>query len=402
MSEAILALNAGSSSLKFALFRLGGASDPALDFRGEIESTSAGAHFTVADATGRTIEDRRWLSGAAGDSSVGDLLDWIEHDLGDRSLAAVGHRIVHGGQRFVDPVRLTPDIVAALTALTPLDPLHQPLGLAPIKELTRLRPDLVQIACFDTAFHHALAAPVSRYALPLEYEAKGIRKYGFHGLSYEYIAEQLEEISPHLAGRRAVVAHLGNGASLCAMREGKSLDTTMGFSTLDGLAMGTRCGAIDPGVLLYLLREEALSPRALEDLLYHKSGLLGVSGISGDMRTLLASPEPRAKAAVELFVFRASREIAALANTLGGLELLVFTGGIGEHAAPVRAMIAARLNWLGVEVDVAANDESAERIDTPQSRVEVRVIPTNEELTIARHVARLRQARTGRLAEQRP
>ena len=387
MTDAILALNAGSSSLKFALFRLGVTGDPALYCRGEIENADAAPHFTVTDASGMTIEDRRWPHRPDGDSSVGDLLDWIEHDLGELSLAAVGHRIVHGGQYFVAPVRLTPDVVTALTALTPLDPLHQPLGLAPIKALTRLRPVLVQIACFDTAFHHTLAPPASRYALPLAYEARGIRKYGFHGLSYDYIAGRLKEISPHLAGRRTVVAHLGNGASLCAMRDGKSLDTTMGFSTLDGLVMGTRCGAIDPGVLLYLLREE-LSPKALEDLLYHKSGLLGVSGISGDMRTLLASSEARAKQAVDLFAFRVAREIAALANTLGGLELVVFTGGIGEHAAPVRAMIGARLNWLGVEIDTAANDEGAERIDQPQSRVEVRVIPTNEELTIARYVAR--------------
>lgn len=389
MAEAILALNAGSSSLKFALFTLVAAADPALLCRGEIEDTSSAPRFIAADAAGKTIADRRLPSRSKDETPLGDLLDWTEQYLGERTLLAAGHRIVHGGKDFAAPVRLTPEIVTALTALTPLDPLHQPLGLAPINALTKLRPNLAQVACFDTAFHHDLAPPVSRYALPLEYEAKGIRKYGFHGLSYEYIARRLAELSPHLVSRRTVVAHLGNGASLCAMRHGKSLDTTMGFSALDGLVMGTRSGAIDPGILLYLLKEEGLSPEGLEDLLYRRSGLLGVSGISGDMRALLASAEPRAKAAVDLFAFRVAQEIAVMTNTLGGLELLVFTGGIGEHAAAVRAMIADRLHWLGAAIDPAANGAGAERIDTPQSGVEVRVIPTNEELVIARHVSRL-------------
>jgi len=392
MTEAILALNAGSSSLKFALFTLVAAADPALSCKGEIDDAGSALRLTVTDAAGSTIADRRLPSRSMDETPLGDLLDWIEQYLGDRAPVGVGHRIVHGGQHFVAPVRLTPEIVTALSALTPLDPLHQPLGLAPINALTKLRPGLAQFACFDTAFHHALAPPANRYALPLEYEAMGIRKYGFHGLSYEYIARRLGELSPHLASRRTIVAHLGNGASLCAMRYGKSLDTTMGFSALDGLVMGTRSGAIDPGILLYLLKERGLSPEVLEDLLYRRSGLLGVSGISGDMRQLLASTEPRAKAAMDLFAFHAAREIAAMTNTLGGLELLVFTGGIGEHAAPIRAMIAERLHWLGVAIDPAANDAGAERIDTPQSGVEVRVIHTNEELVVARHVERLLRA----------
>jgi len=392
MTEAILALNAGSSSLKFALFTLVAAADPALSCKGEIDDAGSALRLTVTDAAGSTIADRRLPSRSMDETPLGDLLDWIEQYLGDRAPVGVGHRIVHGGQHFIAPVRLTPEIVTALTALTPLDPLHQPLGLAPINALTKLRPGLAQFACFDTAFHHALAPPANRYALPLEYEAMGIRKYGFHGLSYEYIARRLGELSPHLASRRTIVAHLGNGASLCAMRYGKSLDTTMGFSALDGLVMGTRSGAIDPGILLYLLKERGLSPEVLEDLLYRRSGLLGVSGISGDMRQLLASTEPRAKAAMDLFAFHAAREIAAMTNTLGGLELLVFTGGIGEHAAPIRAMIAERLHWLGVAIDPAANDAGAERIDTPQSGVEVRVIHTNEELVVARHVERLLRA----------
>ena len=392
MTEAILSLNAGSSSLKFALFTLVAAADPALSCKGEIDDAGSALRLTVTDAAGSTIADRRLPSRSMDETPLGDLLDWIEQYLGDRAPVGVGHRIVHGGQHFVAPVRLTPEIVTALSALTPLDPLHKPLGLAPINALTKLRPGLAQFACFDTAFHHALAPPANRYALPLEYEAMGIRKYGFHGLSYEYIARRLGELSPHLASRRTIVAHLGNGASLCAMRYGKSLDTTMGFSALDGLVMGTRSGAIDPGILLYLLKERGLSPEVLEDLLYRRSGLLGVSGISGDMRQLLASTEPRAKAAMDLFAFHAAREIAAMTNTLGGLELLVFTGGIGEHAAPIRAMIAERLHWLGVAIDPAANDAGAERIDTPQSGVEVRVIHTNEELVVARHVERLLRA----------
>ncbi len=319
MTEAILALNAGSSSLKFALFTLVAAADPALSCKGEIDDAGSALRLTVTDAAGSTIADRRLPSRSMDETPLGDLLDWIEQYLGDRAPVGVGHRIVHGGQHFVAPVRLTPEIVTALSALTPLDPLHQPLGLAPINALTKLRPGLAQFACFDTAFHHALAPPANRYALPLEYEAMGIRKYGFHGLSYEYIARRLGELSPHLASRRTIVAHLGNGASLCAMRYGKSLDTTMGFSALDGLVMGTRSGAIDPGILLYLLKERGLSPEVLEDLLYRRSGLLGVSGISGDMRQLLASTEPRAKAAMDLFAFHAAREIAAMTNTLGGL-----------------------------------------------------------------------------------
>jgi acetate kinase len=301
----------------------------------------------------------------------------------------VGHRIVHGGPQFAAPVAITSEVLAALEALTPLAPLHQPLGLRPVEALARARPQLLQVACFDTAFHHGLQPPVSRYAIPRAYEAKGIRRYGFHGLSYEHIARRLGEISPHLLARKAVVAHLGSGASLCAMQDGISVDTTMGFSALDGLVMATRPGAIDPGILLYLLEEEGMSPKALEEMLYHRSGLLGVSGLSGDMRELLASEDARAREAVELFTFRIARETAALANSLDGLELLVFTGGIGEHAAPIRAMVASRLRWLGVRLDPAANAEAAERIDAPQSAVEIRIIPADEELAIARHTAAL-------------
>lgn len=358
---AIVALNAGSSSIKFGLYTA--EADPALIGKGEIEHDAAG------DAEG--------------------LLEAVEKRLGGHKLAAVGHRIVHGGPDFVEPVRLTPEVIAALKALTPWAPLHQPLCLAPVEKLAAARPALPQVACFDTAFHHDLRPPVIRYAIPLGYEKKGIRRYGFHGLSYEHIARRLGEISPQLSARKTVVAHLGSGASLCAMQDGRSRDTTMGFSVLEGLMMGTRPGDIDAGILLYLLKEERLSPEALEDLLYHKSGLVGVSGISGDMRELLASKDQRAQEAIELFVFRVAREVAAMANTLEGLELLVFTGGIGEHAAEIRARVGARLGWLGLRIDEAANAKAAERIDVGQSTVEVRIIPTDEEAVIARHTARL-------------
>jgi acetate kinase len=273
----------------------------------------------------------------------------------------------------------------ALDALTPLAPLHQPRCLAPMRTILSLRSEVPQIACFDTAFHHGLAPPVSRFALPRRFEEIGIRRYGFHGLSYEYIAGRLADLSPALAGSRTVVAHLGNGASLCAMRNGQSVDTTMGLTALDGLVMGTRCGAIDPGVLLYLQQALKMSVSEVERLLYHESGLLGVSGISQDARTLLASSDPKAAEALDLFVFRIAREVAAMANSLGGLECLVFTGGIGEHADAVRSAVCARLRWLGVELDPEANDHSRAQISARESRVDVRIIPTDEEIMIARH-----------------
>ena len=394
MAEAVLALNAGSSSIKFGLFtNSGGAHDPVAIATGEIEAIHESPHLRITDATGALLLERRWDAEPKGhDELLSALLDWIEHHLGGRTLAAVGHRIVHGGMAFVDPVDLTPSVIEALDALTPLAPLHQPLGLAPVRALGRVRPNLRQIACFDTAFHHGLRPPASRYALPLDYETRGIRRYGFHGLSYEYIAGRLAAMSPASGAKRTVVAHLGSGASLCALRNGKSQDTTMGFSALDGLVMGTRSGPIDPGILLYLLQAGGMSVKAVEDLLYHQSGLLGVSGISSDMRTLLASRDARAREAVELFVFHVARQTAAMASTLGGLDAMVFTGGIGAHAEAVRRLVGERLRWLGVVIDPAANDAHEARIDSVESRVEVHVIATNEELTIARHVSALLDA----------
>lgn len=305
-------------------------------------------------------------------------------------LAAVGHRIVHGGSRFVAPVNLSEAVVRDLDALTPIAPLHQPACcLEPVQVLMRSHPGLPQVGCFDTAFHHTLTPPASRYALPRAFEEQGIRRYGFHGLSYEFIAGRLREISPETFGKRTVVAHLGSGCSLCAMREGKSLDTTMGFTALDGLMMATRPGAIDPGVILYLQHVRGMSAKEVEDVLYHRSGLLGVSGLSGDVRDLLASGHPHAAEALDLFIFRIAREIAAMANTLQGLDVLVFTGGIGEHAWQVRETVCERLRWLGVKLDRSANRSGKERIADRQSVVEIHVIATDEELTIARQVSRI-------------
>ena len=384
-SGVILALNAGSSSIKFALFETVSGANAVAIGKGQIEGIGTRPQLRATDASGRVVAEQIWDDGEVSrPKMVRHLLDWVAGYLGDRPLLAAGHRIVHGGVEFTEPCRINLEVIAALTALTPLAPLHQPLGLALVHVVAEAKPELAQIACFDTAFHHRLRPPASRYAIPRAYEAKGIRRYGFHGLSYEFIAGELATI-PDAEPKRTVVAHLGNGASLCAMRDGLSVDTTMGFSTLDGLVMGTRSGAIDPGILLYLQRTEGLSADALEHMLYHESGLQGVSELSSDVRTLLASEDQRAKEAIELFVFHVVRETAAMAASLAGLEALVFTGGIGEHATAVRMMVCRKLGWLGVVLDEAANLSGGALISAPGSRVEVRVIATNEEITIARH-----------------
>jgi acetate kinase len=320
------------------------------------------------------------------------LLKWIDGHMGPDSLVAVGHRVVHGGCDFTGPVRIDADVLKALDALTPLAPLHQPHSLAPVRAIISVRPDLPQVACFDTAFHHTLSAVARRFALPRAYEDEGVRRYGFHGLSYEYIAGELHSVAPELAAGKVIVAHLGNGASLCAMSNGRSVDTTMGFTALDGLMMGTRCGTIDPGVILYMLAEKHLTPAAITDILYKQSGLLGVSGISSDMRALLDNTDTHAREAVELFVFRIARETAALAGTLGGLDGFVFTAGIGEHAPEIRDAVCQRLAWLGAVIDPVANAAGAERIGAAESRLDVRVIPTDEEAMIARHTLQVLQA----------
>ena len=390
MSDAVLVFNAGSSSIKFGLFDIATA-EPALKCKGLLDEQKKAPRIVVTDASGKELFAKQRPADDAGDSSglLADIFAWIEDYLAGGRLAAVGHRIVHGGRDFYRPVTITDQTFAALEALTPLAPLHQPRCLAPVRAVRSLQPKLTQIACFDTAFHHGLAPPVSRFAIPRNFEERGIRRYGFHGLSFEYISSCLAALGPEWAQKRTVVAHLGNGASLCALRMGKSLDTTMGLTPLDGLVMGTRCGAIDPGVLLYLLQEEKMSADEVQHLLYEKSGLLGVSGVSADMRTLLASPEAAAREAVELFAFRVAAEVAAMANTLAGLEGLVFTGGIGEHSPEIRQQVCDRLAWLGVHVDSAANAKGQQNIAARDCKVDVLVMATSEETSIARHCGAL-------------
>jgi len=385
MSDSVLVLNAGSSSIKFGLFDIA-PSEPELQCKGLLDEQEKVPRIVVSDASGRQLFEKRRASGTLEDNGLfGDIFAWIEDYLDGGRLAAVGHRIVHGGREFYGPVVIAGQTLAALEALTPLAPLHQPRCLAPVRAVQSLQPELTQIACFDTAFHHRLAPPVSRFAIPRQFEQRGIRRYGFHGLSFEYVASRLAAIAPQWADKRVVVAHLGNGASLCALRKGDSVDTTMGLTPLDGLVMGTRCGTIDPGVLLYLMQEEKMSVDDVQHLLYERSGLLGVSGVSADMRALLASQDPAAREAVDLFTFRVAAEVAVMANTLAGLDGLVFTGGIGEHAPEIRQRVCDRLSWLGVSIDAAANAQGAQRIVAKGSPVDVLVIPTNEEVSIARH-----------------
>jgi acetate kinase len=387
MADAVLTLNAGSSSIKFSLFEVDKSDQLTLVTRGEVEGIGSAPRFVARDPGGAVLADRSWADPTQDFQSLLEAaIGWVEGHLGADTLMAVGHRVVHGGPDHDRPERVTPNLLAALDKLTPLAPLHEPHNVAPIRAIATLRSRLPQVACFDTAFHHTMPAVAARFALPREYGEAGVRRYGFHGLSYEYIARRLRDVAPELAKGRAIAAHLGNGASLCAMSTGRSIDTTMGFTALDGLVMGTRCGALDPGVILYLEEERGLTTKQVEDLLYQKSGLLGVSGgIASDMRTLLASADSRAKEAIELFVYRIAREIGALTSSLGGLEGLVFTAGIGEHAPAIREMVCARLGWLGVGLDPAANAQNAAIISTPQSRISVRVIPTDEEAMIARH-----------------
>jgi acetate kinase len=383
MSGAILTLNAGSSSLKFCLFKAAG-EELTVSAHGQIEGVGTAPHL-IATAADGAVAEHRWDAGSrlSHEDLLGGLLDWVEARLNGGELAAVGHRIVHGGADFRQPVVIDDAVLARLEALVPLAPLHQPHNLAPVRALMRSHPGLPQVACFDTAFHHGHAPVVDRFGLPRRWEAAGVRRYGFHGLSYEYVAGRMRVLDPPLAQGRMIVAHLGAGASLCAMRAGRSIDTTMGFSALDGLLMSTRCGALDPGVMLHLLQQHGLAAEEVEAMLYRQSGLLGVSGISGDMRVLLDSSDARAKEAVELFVFRIVREIGALAASLGGLDGLVFTGGVGEHAAPVREAVCEALAWLGFALDPAANLGGG-RISAAGAKP-VWAIATDEERMIAVH-----------------
>lgn len=390
MADAILVLNAGSSSLKFSVFLDG--EPPAPLLRGQLEGLFTRPHFVAHDQAGALLGEKEWPANTrlGHEGAIDFLFAWGRGGaLSGHHIVAAGHRVVHGGLKYTQPVRIDGDVLAALEGLITLAPLHQPHNLAAIRAVLERVPELPQVACFDTSFHRTQPAVAQTFALPRHYAREGVLRYGFHGLSYEYIASVLPATDGRAAAGRAVVAHLGNGASMCALNGGQSMAGTMGFTALDGLPMGTRCGALDPGVMLYLMDHHGMDARALETLLYQQSGLLGVSGISSDMRTLLASPDPRAAEALDLFIYRIGRELGSLAAALGGLDALVFTGGIGENAAPVRARVCREAAWLGLELEEAANEAGGPRISRTGSRVAAWVIPTNEELMIAQHTRRL-------------
>jgi acetate kinase len=390
MSDAIVVLNAGSSSIKFSLFGMG-ANDLELELRGQIEGIYTAPHFIARDREDNIRAEKSWDEGVnLGHAGALDhLVAYVRQALGADRLVAVGHRVVHGGLEYDRPVRIDADVLHALEKFVPLAPLHQPHNLAPIKLLLERAPALPQVACFDTSFHRTNPEIAQMFALPAELHAQGVRRYGFHGLSYAYIASVLPSVDTSAASGRTVVLHLGNGASMCALQAGKSVASTMGFTAVEGLPMGTRCGSVDPGVILYLMDQRGMNARAIEKLIYNQSGLLGVSGISSDMRALLASEEPRAKLAIDLYVYRIARELGSLAAALGGLDALVFTAGIGEHAAVLRDRVCYDAAWLGVQINSAANAKHGPRISTAASRVSAWVIPTNEELMIARHTRAL-------------
>jgi acetate kinase len=375
-------INAGSSSLKFAVYE-----GERLLLSGQVDGIGVHPGIRVSAACGRALQPLAIAD--AMPKSPADvlplLLPWLRERLDGRPLAALGHRVVHGGAAHARPARVTPELLRELSDLEPLAPLHEPYNLAPMRMALEHAPDLPQVACFDTAFHHTVPEVAQTFAIPRALTAKGIRRYGFHGLSYEYIASVLPTEAPEIAGGRIVAAHLGNGASLCALRDGQSVATTMGFSALDGLPMGTRCGELDAAVVLFLLEHEGMSPSSVSDLLYRQSGMLGVSGVSSDFRDLIASTDPNARFALKLFVYRVARSIGSLAAATGGLDGIVFTAGVGENAAPVRAAICEACVWLGVELDPDANASHGPRISRRGARTAAYVIPTNENLMIARH-----------------
>ena len=386
LSRVLLVLNAGSSSIKFSVYEVGEQSAALAPlFRGEVDGLGARPRFVARDQAGTGLADEALASSATHDDGLGAILSWIEAGTANAAMIAAGHRVVHGGVRYASPVRITPDVMRELEALVPLAPLHQPHNLEPIKALAKRRPALPQIACFDTAFHTTQPAVARAFALPRALGEAGIKRYGFHGLSYEYIASVLPEHLGDSADGRIVVAHLGAGASMCAMHGRRSVATTMGFTALEGLPMGTRTGSIDPGVILHLMTERGMSADEVTEILYKKSGLLGLSGVSSDVRDLLASDSPHAAWALDVFVYRAGRELGSLAAALGGLDALVFTAGIGEHAVPIRERICREAAWLGVQLDDGANQRGGPCISARGSRVTAWVIPTDEELMIARH-----------------
>ena len=401
MIPTLVVLNAGSSSLKFQVFEMVDDAEPRLVWKGLYEGLGGAAHFIVRDAGGPDLDEMSWGSGDGfgHEEALMHLVSWLRQHQEGRKLVAIGHRVVHGGEAFSAAALVDESVVQALEILVPLAPLHQPHNLEPIRIVRRRLPGMPQVACFDTAFHQTQSDIASLFALPREMRERGLRRYGFHGLSYDYISSVLKGYDPRLAAGRVVVAHLGNGASLCALRGGISIATTMGFSALDGLPMGTRCGAIDPGVIFYMLREMKLTPDEAERVLYTKSGLLGVSNLSNDMRVLRsnAASNADAKRAIDLFVYRITREIGSLVASLGGLDGIVFTGGIGENDTATRAEVMAGLGWAGLALDEAANLEGGPKLSS-SSGPTAWVIPTNEEAVIARQTQSVLAATQARLA----
>lgn len=382
MSAAYLVLNAGSSSIKFALFDVHDV-EAGARIRGKVEAVGAATRLHLVDAAGQTLADEPGPTFAHA-SALAQLLDWITRETKTYELAGAGHRVVHGGDAFAAPALITPAVLSRLATFNPMAPSHQPYNLAAIEAVSRLHPRLPQVACFDTAFHTTQPPVATAFALPRAVTGAGVRRYGFHGISYDYIASVLPAHLGERANGRVVVAHLGHGASMCAMHERKSIATTMAFTALDGLVMGSRCGSLDPGVILYLLDELGMSSAAVGKMLYQQSGLLGVSGESDDMRSLLASESAHAREAVDLFVYRIARELGSLAAALGGLDALVFTAGIGEGSSEIRARVCGAAAWLGIELDAAANARGDSIVSTTRSKVAVLALPTNEEIVIAR------------------
>ncbi len=384
MPTCIGAINAGSSSIKFALYDA--RPDPQLLFSGQIEGIGVSPRLRVKDAQGEAIENREWGDlELTHEDATREILQVARKLMTGEPPLAVGHRVVHGGLKYDSPVRADWELLTALEELVPLAPLHQPHNLAPIRTIQEAAPKIPQVACFDTAFHRRQPHVAQSFGVPRQLTASGILRYGFHGISYEFLTRKLRELAPDLSASRTVMAHLGNGASLCAVKDGCSVASTMGFTAVEGLMMGTRCGSIDPGVILYLMRHEHMNEAAIENLIYRKSGLLGVSGISSDMRTLRASSDPAAQEAIELFVYRIVREIGSMAAAAGGIDALVFAGGIGENDAATRAEVVEGCAWLGAELDAERNAHGPGLISTPHSRIAIWVIPTNEEQMIVRH-----------------
>ena len=383
---ALLCLNAGSSSVKFSLYAVM-AGAPSLLLGGQIEGLLTQPYFKVKDAQGNTLDEQRWEQPKRRAEAVETILDYVRAEAKDYRLVAVGHRVVLGGTEYPHAVVVDDAVLDVLDHYAPIVPSHQPAEIEAIRLLRTLHPDLCQVACFDSAFHRTKSDIADLYALPLRYRDKGIRRWGFHGLSYDYISTQLPQLDSRLAAGKTIVMHLGSGASLCGMQQGRSAYTSMGFSPLDGLMMGTRCGSLDPMIPLYLMNQYRMTPAAVEKLLIKESGLLGVSGISNDMRDLEASNDPAARLAIDLFVAMLARETGAAMAAIQGLDGIVFTAGIGEHSPEIRARTCASLGWAGVEFDEARNlaaSASARKISTDQSRISVWVIPTNEEIVIAR------------------